>query len=244
MNNNFGNKASFMHQQQNFNLKFSNENNSKISLIMLIIALLYTVVLVISNITSNKLVLIYGYVFDAGFLFFPFTYVMNDILTEVYGFTATRKIIWSGLLINILASLMIYIVTIMPPLDEHAANFDKIFASSYRIFAASIVSYIIGEFINSMVMSKSKVKFKGSFFKLRSIASTSIGVICESIIFFIIAFLGLIDHKILWQMLYTQVVIKIMIASCCSPISFKIVSLVKQLDKIDIYDYKLKYKWF
>lgn len=224
-------------------MKYRNKATNSTFTIMLI-CVIYSTILILSNITSNKLTYINSFVFDAGFLFFPFTYVINDIATEVYGFKTSRNIIWLGLLMSILSSLMLQLVILMPDFNENAKYFDNALSTSYRIFLGSILSYFVGEFLNSVIMSKSKILLAGKLFALRSVFSTSVAVVVESAIFFIIAFYNIVDNATLFNMFWSQVCLKIVISIFCSPLSYKISNLIKNIDKIDAYDFETKYTPF
>lgn len=201
---------------------------------LLMLSLAYTVLLILSNITSNKLTEFFGIVFDAGFLFFPLTYVLNDIITEVYGFKISRKVIWLGLSMNIISSVMLLIVIKMPNIDIRGEHFNEVFNSSYLIFIGSTLSYLVGEFINSYTMSKLKIVTKGAFYHTRSVSSTFIGVFFETILFFLIAFYNIVTIDILVQMIVTQVILKTIIAILCVHISYKLVKWLQKIDDVDI----------
>jgi uncharacterized integral membrane protein (TIGR00697 family) len=217
---------------------------SKITFTMMVISVIYATLLILSNVAANKLTIYFGHVLAAGFLFFPLTYVINDITTEVYGFKASRRIIWLGLFASILTSIFLHLVVLMPDYQGFGDRFNAVFDSSYRIFIASVFSYFVGEYINSFIMSKGKVMLSGRFYKLRSITSTSIAVIIESFLFFIIAFYNIVDNDTLLQMFVTQSIIKIIIATFCSPISKFFADIVKRIDHSDVYDIDERYSPF
>ncbi len=199
-----------------------------------------------ANITSNKLVDLFGWLtVDAGF-FFPITYVINDIATEVYGFKNSRKIIWMGFFANVLALMAIYIVMFLPP-SVHWNNqdaFEKVFSLSGRIFIASLISYLFGEFINSISLSKLKVYTKGKYIGMRFIVSTVLGVAIENTMFYLLAFLFVLPFHVIVEMICSQYLLKVIFEIFILPLSCFIALKLKKLEHFDYYDVKTKFNPF
>lgn len=203
-----------------------------------LLAVIYSVCLVVSNIASNKLVNLFGFYIDAGFIFFPLTYIINDVLTEVYGFKASRQVIWSALFANLFALLGIYLVVRLPSAAdwEHQAAFEQVFALSERIFLASVISYFIGEFINSITLAKMKVITKGYYMPVRFITSTIIGAAIENCLFYLIAFSFALEWKIIFEMMMVQYILKIVYEIIILPFSCMLANFLKKVEQIDYYD--------
>lgn len=206
-------------------------SDSKSSYI-LILGIIFSTCLIISNIASNKLVDLFGLTIDAGFIFFPLTYVINDIVTEVYGFKTSRKIIYSALFANIFAVLAIYFVIHLPtsPQWHNQEAFEATFELTTRIFIASLISYLFGELINAFTLSKMKEYSKGKYMGARFIVSTIIGGAIENTLFYFIAFLGAFKFSLIIEMMMIQYVLKILYEILLLPFSCYIAKYLKTND--------------
>ncbi|XVN42838.1 MAG: queuosine precursor transporter [Candidatus Rickettsia vulgarisii] len=149
------------------------------------IIIAYVVCLLFSNIGAIKIYNFFGYSIDAGTIIFPLLYILNDVLTEVYGFTASKRTILLALFYNIIFSAFIYIVALLPasPYWHDQQAFETIFLISPRIVIASIVSYFVGELINAIIMSLLKIKFHGKIYALRAVFSTFIGSLIDTFVY-------------------------------------------------------------
>lgn len=188
--------------------------------------------LLFANIFAVKIIDFWGYtLLDAGTIIFPLLYVMNDILTEIYGFYESRKVIVTALLINLLFNVLAYIVAILPhsPSGISQEAFNQVFLTTPRIFFASMVSYLIGEFSNSLLLSYGKSKFEGKFFVLRALFSTFIGSLLDSVLFCYIAFGEYITMDELTNMVITLALVKVFIEFVTMPITSRVVSYMKML---------------
>lgn len=205
---------------------------------LLLLASIYSVCLVISNIASNKLVDLFGFNIDGGFIFFPLTYIINDVLTEVYGFKTARQIIWTALFANIFAVVGIYIVIYLPTSTEwaHQKAFEQVFDLSGRIFFASLTSYLVGEFINSITLAKMKVFTQGLYMPIRFIVSTIIGAAIENSLFYFIAFWGVLEFGLIVEMMTVQYLLKILYEIVILPFSCNLANFLKKREKLDHYD--------
>lgn len=200
-------------------------------------------VLILSNILAVKMVQIGSFIFDGGTLLFPLSYIFGDVLTEVYGYKASRKVIWTGFIMLIIMALNIFIIGILPsePSWTFQNDFNNILTPVPRIVIASIIGYFIGEYSNSVILSKMKILTKGRWLWTRTIGSTIVGEFLDSTIFVLIAFLGLYEFKILIIMAISNYVFKTIIEICFTPITYKVVNFVKKVEGVDIYDYDEKY---
>lgn len=203
-----------------------------------ILAILFIVCLLISNLAATKLCNFFGYILPGGTIFFPLLYIINDILTEVYGFKASRKVIWLALACNLLLVMSLYLVVLMPSPQDIGNNlaFAQIFSLSPRILFASIISYFFGELANATIISLLKIKMKGGYFALRAITSTIIGSFLESIIFCVLAFINRMSILEIISMIVTLTIIKVLYELLVIPITTKIVMFLKTKEGFDIFE--------
>ena len=223
---------------------------------VIFIGMLFVSFLIVSNLTAFKVVEIHLthslYVnFPAALIFFPLTYFFDDVLTEVYGFKMSRFIIWGGLICSVMITLCTQIAVQLPasPIwdrntNHGAAAYELIFQGSLRIFIASILAYFCGEFLNSLILAKLKVATKGQYFSIRVMTSTAIGVGIDSIIFCYIAFWNIMPHRVIEEIILTQYIFKIAYEFLMLPITYSLVSYLKQKDKVDYYDLNTKFNPF
>lgn len=204
---------------------------------------LFVGILLLSNILSSKMVNIAGFSFDGGTLLFPLSYIFGDVLTEVYGYKASRKVIWTGFIMLCIMSANIYFVSILPPHPEwsYQGAFDSILLQMPRLAIASLMGYFLGEYSNSVILSKMKVLTKGRHLWMRTIGSTLIGELLDSVVFVLIAFAGLFDVATLINVMFSNYVFKTLIEVIFTPITYKVVFFVKEKENIDAYDYGVKY---
>lgn len=183
----------------------------------------------------------YGeYIYGAGVLFFPISYLFNDIMTEVYGFARSRRAVWAGFGALVFASIMSYVVTALPaaptmPADhQFAVNF--IFGQTARITLASLVAFWAGEFINSMVLAKVKVLTEGRFLWVRTIGSTFAGEAVDSAIFYPIAFLGTWSNEQVVGVMIGNYFLKVLWEVVATPLTYAVVNFLKKAEHEDFYD--------
>jgi len=211
-----------------------------------IITGIFVGVLILSNILASKMIQLGPFVFDGGTLLFPLSYIFGDVLTEVYGYKASRKVIWTGFFMIILMSINIWIIGILPAEETwiYQNDYNNILMLVPRIVLASLIGYFSGEFSNSFILSKIKIFTKGKYLWIRTIGSTLIGELLDSIIFVFIAFLGIYSINILLIMIFSNYLFKTTIEIIFTPITYKIIKFVKIKEGIDIYDYNINYNPF
>ena len=211
-----------------------------------LIAGLFVAVLLISNITATKLVEFFGFPFDGGTLLFPLSYVFGDILTEVYGYSRSRRIIWLGFFCNALAVLTFTVVTALPPAHvwPNQEAFAAILGTVPRIVLASFIAYLAGEFSNSFVLAKLKIATSGRFLWMRTISSTLIGQAADTLIFCFIAFAGTIPVHDLFLMIAFNYVFKCGTEIVFTPATYAIVGFLKRNEKVDVYDVGTRFNPF
>lgn len=180
------------------------------------------------------------YVFGAGVIFFPISYVFGDILTEVYGYSRARKVIWSGFAALAFAAIMAAIVVALPPASfwKHQAAYEVAFGNTWRIVAASMLAYFCGEFVNSYVLAKMKIWTGGRALWTRTIGSTIFGEAVDSAIFYPLAFYntGIIPNEALPTVMLAQFVTKTLVEVVFTPVTYAIVGFLKRAENEDYYD--------
>jgi len=178
--------------------------------------------------------------FGAGVLFFPISYVFGDILTEVYGYSRARKVIWSGFAALAFASIMAAMVVALPPAPfwKHQAAYEVAFGSTWRIVLASMIAYFCGEFINSLVLAKMKILTEGKHLWSRTIGSTIAGEAVDSALFYPLAFYGtgIIPDDKLPMVMLAQFALKVSVEVLFTPLTYKLVNWLKQAENEDYYD--------
>ena len=178
--------------------------------------------------------------FGAGVLFFPISYVFGDILTEVYGYSRARKVIWAGFAGLAFASFMAYVVVALPPAPfwTHQAAYEVAFGNAWRVVAASMFAYFCGEFVNSFVLAKMKILTAGKWLWTRTIASTVAGEAVDSALFYPLAFYGagIIPDDKLPTVMLAQFVGKVAVEVMFTPVTYKIVGFLKRAENEDYYD--------
>jgi uncharacterized integral membrane protein (TIGR00697 family) len=183
----------------------------------------------------------YGeYIFGAGVLFFPISYLFGDILTEVYGYARSRKVIWVGFGALIFASLMSFIVLALPAAStmdpERQKAIELIFGQTPRIVFASLTAFWCGEFVNSFVLAKIKVWMSGKLLFVRTIASTVAGEIADTVIFYPVAFYGIWSNEQLVSVMIGNYFLKVMWEVIATPFTYLVVGFLKRAEQEDYYD--------
>lgn len=206
---------------------------SKATIYFIIVVGLLITCYITSNVMSVKILNIFNIPFlDNGTLIFPLTYMLGDVLTEVWGFKTARKVIFITLLCNIFFIAFTSLGIILPTVSDQqviSEAYKTVFLQTPRILGASLVAFIVGEFSNSFVLEKIKQKTKGKHFWLRTIGSSVVGHFLDTSIFLIIAFLGVVEFKELVLMIVIQYVIKLGIeALCATPFAYMFVSKIKK----------------
>jgi queuosine precursor transporter len=178
--------------------------------------------------------------FGAGVLFFPISYVFGDILTEVYGYARSRRVIWSGFAALAFASLMAWVIVKLPPASfwSNQSAYEIAFGSTWRIASASLVAFLCGEFVNSFVLAKMKIWTEGRWLWTRTIGSTLFGEGVDSLLFYPLAFYGsgIIPNEKLPLVMLAQFLGKVGVEVIFTPVTYKIVAALKRAEHEDYYD--------
>ena len=203
-----------------------------------VMAAFVTMLLCTNLIGASKVTTVLGYEFGAGTLFFPISYIFGDILTEVYGYAGSRKVIWVGFAAMIFASAMSYVIISMPPApDWHDQKaFETVFGTTIRITIGSLIAFWVGEFMNSYVLAKIKIKSAGKGLWFRLIASTTVGQAVDTAIFYPIAFYGIWETKLLFTVMYHDYFLKIIWEILATPFTYSIINFLKKAENEDYYD--------
>ncbi len=206
-----------------------------------LITAFFVVVLIVSNIASTKVVLLGPFTFDGGTLLFPLAYIFGDVLTEVYGYKKSRRVIWTGFFLLLLSTLTLGLVNTLPaPTDafsqKSAEAFTAILGLVPRIVLASLVAYFVGEFVNSYILARLKVATNGRWLALRTIGSTLVGQGLDTALFLLIAFYGVWDNSLLWTVFVSNYVFKVGIEVLFTPLTYTVVGFLKRAEQEDYYD--------
>jgi uncharacterized integral membrane protein (TIGR00697 family) len=176
--------------------------------------------------------------FGAGILFFPISYVLGDVLTEVYGYARARRCIWAGTAALLFMAAMSWVVVALPPADSWAgqAAYESVFGQVPRIVLASIIAFWAGEFVNSLVLAKMKLWTKGRHLWTRTVGSTLAGQGVDSLIFYPLAFWGVWEGDTLLLVLATQWALKVGWEVLLTPLTYALVGFLKRREGVDVYD--------
>ncbi|HIZ00985.1 MAG TPA: queuosine precursor transporter [Candidatus Bacteroides merdipullorum] len=215
-----------------------------VSVPFMLLGILFNVCLIAANLLETKVISIGGLTVTAGLLVFPVSYIINDCIAEVWGFRKARLIIWTGFAMNFFVVTLGLVAVALPaaPFWEGEAHFNFVFGMAPRIVAASLAAFLVGSFLNAYVMSRMKLRSGGRHFSVRAIASTVVGETADSLLFFPIAFGGVIAWRELAVMMALQIVLKSMYEVIILPVTVRVVRYVKRVDGSDVYDAGISYK--
>ena len=215
----------------------------KVSVPFMLLGILFNVCLIAANLLETKVIQIGSLTVTAGLLVFPISYIINDCIAEVWGFKKARLIIWSGFAMNFFVVALGLIAVAIPaaPFWEGEEHFDFVFGMAPRTVAASLMAFLVGSFLNAYVMSKMKVASRGRHFSARAILSTLAGETADSLIFFPVAFGGIIAWRELLIMMCIQIILKSMYEVIILPVTIRVVKAIKKIDGSDVYDTDISY---
>ncbi len=199
----------------------------------------FVTVLLCSNLVGvGKVSRIAGFSVGAGVFFFPVSYIFGDILTEVYGYARTRRVIWAGFGALIFATGMSQAVIVLPPAPDwpHQAAYVLIYGQTPRIVAASLTAFWAGDFVNSFVLAKMKLKTEGRYLWLRTIGSTVVGQGVDSLIFYPLAFMGEWPTSLVLAVMTSNFLVKVGVEAAMTPFTYQIVGFLKRAEGEDYYD--------
>ena len=220
--------------------------NKQFSLPFVVLAMMFSVFLILANLMEVKVVKIGILTATAGLSVFPISYIINDCIVEVYGFAKARFVIWMGFLLNMIFVVFLQVCIALPsdPSWTAQAAVEQVFGNTPRILLGSFVAFIVGSMVNAQVMSRMKVRDGGKRFSLRAIMSTVFGESADSLIFFRIAFAGMLPLATIVTLVWTQVMLKTLYEIIALPITIRVVKLLKRVEGADVTDVNVDYKWW
>ena len=197
-----------------------------------------TVLLCANVIGAAKVAELGRFTFGAGVLFFPISYVFGDVLTEVYGYARARKVVWAGFGALAFASFMSWAVLAFPPAAgwPHQAAYETVFGGTPRIVLASLVAYFCGEFCNSYVLAKMKLRTSGRMLWSRTIGSTIVGEAVDSLVFYPLAFYGVWQPELVLRVMLTNYTLKVLWEVVMTPVTYQVVNFLKRAEAEDYFD--------
>ena len=199
----------------------------------------FVAILLLSNlIGAAKLATLGGYTFGAGILFFPVSYVIGDVLTEVYGYANARRCIWAGFSALVFMAFMSWVVVAMPPAPgwDGQSAYESVFGQVPRIVIASMLAFWAGEFVNSFVLAKMKIWTQGKHLWSRTIGSTVFGQAVDSAIFYPVAFLGVWETRAVITVMFTNWALKVLWEAVLTPVTYGVVGWMKAREGVEVYD--------
>lgn len=217
-----------------------------VSVMFMELSIVFTVCLIASNILETKQMVLGPLHITGGLLIFPVSYIVNDVVCEVWGYRKASLLIWTGFLSNFAFMIVACLADAIPgaPYWDNEVGFHSIFGLTPRIALASFVSFIAGSFVNAYVMSRMKISDKGKRFPLRAILSTVFGEGADSLLFFPLAFYGVLPNYELPLMMLSQLVLKTVYEIIVLPVTIRVVRWVKEYEGMDMYDNNISYNIF
>ena len=216
----------------------------KVSYRLVIITAVFITCLITANIVAVKMISLGPFILFAAIFVFPLSYIVGDVLTEVYGYRTARRVIWLGFACNIIFVFFAWVGQLLPPAGfwEGQGAYEGILGFAPRLLAASFCGYLAGEFANSYIMAKLKIRTKGRWLWLRTIGSTVVGEGLDSAIFITLAFIGTPSFAAV--MILNHWLFKVGIEAVLTPATYGIVNWLKRREGVDTYDYETKYNPF
>jgi len=199
---------------------------------------LFITCLLTANVTASKLVSAGSLTLTAGIVLFPVSYIVGDVLTEVWGYAAARRVIWLGFACNLLMVAAIWAGGALPPAPfwKGQAAYEEILGQTPRILAASFVAYLLGEFANAYVLARLKIATAGRWLWVRTIGSTVVGEGLDSLVFVALAFAGTVASGVLVEIFFNQWLVKVVYEAAATPLTYAAVGWLKARERLDTYD--------
>jgi uncharacterized integral membrane protein (TIGR00697 family) len=221
----------------------ANDTHPKHSHWFVVLVALFITCLITANIIAVKLISIFGLVVPVAIIIFPISYILGDVLTEVYGYRQARRVIWLGFFCNLILVVAIWLGQLLPAASfwDGQTAYERILGYAPRILAASFLAYLLGEFSNSFVLAKMKIATNGRWLWTRTIGSTLVGQGLDSLVFITLAFVGTIPLAALVSAILTQWLGKSMYEAALTPLTYKVVNFLKGYEDLDVYDYDTQF---
>ncbi|MFX0195361.1 MAG: queuosine precursor transporter [Candidatus Hodarchaeota archaeon] len=209
---------------------------------VLVVAIFITC-LITANIIAVKLISVYGMLLPAAIIIFPISYIVGDVLTEVYGYRQARRVIWLGFFCNLILVVAIWIGQILPAASfwDGQTAYERILGYTPRLLVASFLAYLVGEFSNSFVLAKMKIATHGRWLWTRTIGSTLVGQGLDSLVFITLAFVGTIPLGALGVAIVPQWLVKSAYEAAATPFTYLVVNFLKRREGLDVYDYDTRF---
>lgn len=218
---------------------------------------IFVTCLITANIIAVKLIDVGGLILPAAVIIFPVSYIVGDVLTEVYGYARARQVIWIGFACNLIAVVAIAIAGVLPPADFWASNqaaYETILGFTPRLLAASFVAYLVGEFLNSYVLARMKVATEGRYLWTRTIGSTLVGQFADSAVFITLGLLqitalppamqGTLPPQALLNTIVVQWLFKSLYEIVATPLTYAVVGRLKRAEGVDVFDFETNFNPF
>ena len=214
-----------------------------VSVPFMVLGIIFCVCLVAANLLETKVIQLGPISATAGLIVFPISYIINDCIAEVWGFRKARLIIWMGFIMNFMVVALGQLAVALPaaPFWEGEAAFNFVFGLAPRVAAASLTAFLVGSFLNAFVMSRMKIASHGKNFSARAVVSTLVGESADSVIFFPLAFGGLMPVEELAKLMIVQIVLKTLYEIIILPVTIRVVNYIKRVDNSDVYDENISY---
>lgn len=214
-----------------------------VSVPFMVLGIIFCVCLVAANLLETKVIQLGPISATAGLIVFPISYIINDCIAEVWGFRKARLIIWMGFIMNFMVVALGQLAVALPAASfwEGEAAFDFVFGLAPRVAAASLTAFLVGSFLNAFVMSRMKIASHGKNFSARAVVSTLVGESADSVIFFPLAFGGLMPVEELAKLMIVQIVLKTLYEIIILPVTIRVVNYIKRVDNSDVYDENISY---
>ncbi len=214
-----------------------------VSVPFMVLGIIFCVCLVAANLLETKVIQLGPISATAGLIVFPISYIINDCIAEVWGFRKARLIIWMGFIMNFMVVALGQLAVALPAASfwEGEAAFDFVFGLAPRVAAASLTAFLVGSFLNAFIMSRMKIASQGKNFSARAVVSTLVGESADSVIFFPLAFGGLMPVEELAKLMIVQIVLKTLYEIIILPVTIRVVNYIKRVDNSDVYDENISY---
>ena len=202
------------------------------------ITILYVTFQLVSDVTASKIINVSVFTVSASVIYFPFTYIISDILTEVYGYSKARSVLWLVLMCSVVAGILYMLVAALPPAESFKDNeaYITVFSRVPRILFGGWIAVFIGDILNNYSLAKLKIWTKGKYLWIRTISSTIIGQGANTIIFYLIGLYGLMPDNILVISILSGWFLKVMVEVIFTPLTYFVVRKLKEVENEDYYD--------
>ncbi len=220
----------------------ANESGRRSPWLVVVVAVFVTA-LITANIIAVKLIGVAGVVLPAAIVIFPISYIVGDVLTEVYGYRQARRVIWLGFACNLMAVAAIWAAEALPAASfwDGQAAYERILGYAPRLLLASFLAYLVGEFANAFVLAKMKIATRGRWLWTRTIGSTIVGQGLDSLIFIGVAFAGTVPLATLASIVVTQWLAKTAYEALATPLTYAAVGFLKRREGLDVYDTETRF---